>query len=265
LHGIDLLRFDEDFLRKSFRKRLDFHGLANEQDYCALIRSDEQEALRLVESFQVNYSEFFRNPLTFSVLEHIILPGILYQAREKKKKGIRIWSAACAEGQEIYSLAILMKELMATSGSNPAYILFATDNSERNLAKAASGTYTAEEIGNVSLKRINRWFHAKGKQFTAKSEIRENLNFSAFDLSDERWSSPPAAIFGDFNLVFCANILFYYNEQNRKIILDKLSRSLAKNAYLITGEAERDILFNHNFIEIYPHSAIFQKRQNHEN
>ena len=85
----------------------------------------------------------------------------------------------------------------------------------------------------------------------------KDIDFSVFDLFSEQLSSPPASIFGDFNLVICANLLFYYKHEFRKIILEKVGSCLAKGGYLVTGETERDILLRYNYHEIFPQSAIF--------
>jgi chemotaxis methyl-accepting protein methylase len=83
-----------------------------------------------------------------------------------------------------------------------------------------------------------------------------------FDLFSEQLSCPPASIFGDFDLMVCANLLFYYKNEDRKIILKKAGKCLAKGGFIITGETERDILIRHNYHEVFPQSAIFQIKNN---
>jgi chemotaxis protein methyltransferase CheR len=257
--GIDISMYDDDFVKNAFLKRIEMTNSPSADAYAGLFSGSMYEAMAFVDLLQVNYSEFFRNPLTFAVLEHIALPSLLFQSKARKKKGIRIWSAACAEGQEIYSLAMLLEELSELATEKPGNLLFATDKNETSVMKATRGIYPQESLGNLSLKRCKRWFNLTGRYYSVVPELKKNIAFSVFDLLDDRWTSPPTTIFGDFNLVFCANILFYFKEPYRKIILGKIVTNLSSGGLLVTGETERDILLQNNFTEIYPHSAIFRK------
>ncbi|MEI7504649.1 MAG: CheR family methyltransferase, partial [Paludibacter sp.] len=94
-----------------------------------------------------------------------------------------------------------------------------------------------------------------------KPELMENIDFSVFDLLDNTSSSPATSIFGDFDIVICSNLLFYFNPESRKLIIDKVTNSISNDGYLVTGEAERAILLNHSFTEIFPQSGIFQRKR----
>jgi len=109
------------------------------------------------------------------------------------------------------------------------------------------------------MKRVKQWFTKHADTYTIKPELKENIDFSVFDLFSEQLSAPPASIFGDFDLVVCANLLFYYKPEYQKVIVLKTGSSLANNGYLVVGETERDILQKHNYHEVFPQSAIFQK------
>jgi len=112
----------------------------------------------------------------------------------------------------------------------------------------------------LTLKRKNEWFTKKGDASVVKNQIKEKVDFSVFDLLNDQSNCPPASIFGDFDIIFCANILFYFKREFRNKILEKLSYSLAKGGLLITGETEREILIQQNYKEVYPQSAIFCKK-----
>jgi chemotaxis methyl-accepting protein methylase len=112
----------------------------------------------------------------------------------------------------------------------------------------------------LTLKRKNEWFTKKGDFYVVKNQLKENIDFSVFDLLNENSNCPPSSIFGDFDIIFCANLLFYFKREFRTSILEKLSSSLAKGGLLITGETEREILIQHNYREVYPQSAIFSKK-----
>ena len=256
LHGVDVSRYEKSFLDKALRKRLDDNHCASLEEYCVCLEQNNQEAGKLLGSLKISYSEFFRNPLTFAVLEQIILPALVLKKRKSKSKEIRVWSAACAAGQESYSLSMLLEELK-TGGNEISYRIFATDQCEAQVNEARNGRYPAEALNNLNLKRVKQWITKRGDTYTVKPALKNYINFSVFDLFSEELCCPPESLFGDFDLVVCANLLFYYKSEYRKNILEKAEKCLADGGYLITGETERDILISNNFREVFPKSAIF--------
>ena len=257
---VDISRYDETFFRKMLLKRMEQAVCPNFEEYLALVGKDKNEASRLIESFQIGYSEFFRNPLTFSVLEKLVLPKVVHQQKDKGSREVRIWSSACSAGQEPYSLAILMEEIMQIKQEKPNYRIFATDQNPVQINEAQNGKYTAAEMNNITLKQASTWFDLKGQTYWVKKELKTNIDFSVFDLFNEQYSSPPASIYGDFNLVVCANLLFYYKTEERLKILEKVSQCLNKDGFLVTGESERDILMRFGYKEVYAQSGVFIKK-----
>ena len=126
------------------------------------------------------------------------------------------------------------------------YRIFATDQCEAQIEEARNGTYSVAALNNMNLKRVSQWFTKRGDTYSVKQELKKNIDFSVFDLFSEQFSSPPSSIFGDFDLVICANLLFYYRPEFQKVIVAKTGSSLANNGYLVVGETERDILQKHN-------------------
>jgi len=151
-----------------------------------------------------------------------------------------------------------MEELI---GENNAfsYRIFATDVDELQINKAMKGEYLPEAMGNLTMKRLKRWFSKQGNAYAVKEELKRNIDFSEFDLANEHYSSPPASIFGGFDMVLCANLLFYFKDEYRETILRKVGSNLTGGGYLITGESEREIVLSHKYHEVFPQSAIFMK------
>jgi chemotaxis methyl-accepting protein methylase len=253
-------KYDERFLSNTLQKRSQEIGCTNADDYLNVIKQNTEEAGFFLKSLQVGYTEFFRNPLTFSVLEQIILPSLILKKKDTKRKEIRIWSAACAGGQEAYSLAMVMEELKNGDAEKFGYRIFATDQNEALVNEARKGHYTGNALNNLSLKRVNQWFNKKSDTYSLKQELKNNIDFSVFDLFSGQFSCPPASIFGEFDIVVCANLLFYYKDEYRQAILEKIRNCMAAGGYLVTGETERQILIDHNYTETFPQSAIFRKK-----
>ena len=257
LQGADISPFDERFLQRTLQNRMEKTACLRHAEYFQLLETHVNERENLLSDLQISHSTFFRHPLCFFVLEHIALPGMLLK-KKRQNSSIRIWSAACAAGQETYSLAILLEELSAGT-EKFQYRIFGTDYSERQLKLAAKGSYSASALENVRLGQLKKWFTAQKEGYSVIPDLKQNITFSVFDLFSTRHSSPPESIFGDFDIIMCANVLFYYKPEFRRQILEKIRSSLAGGGLLITGEAERKILIQAGFSEIYPHSAIFSE------
>jgi chemotaxis methyl-accepting protein methylase len=128
------------------------------------------------------------------------------------------------------------------------------------LRQAEIGRYEANNLQQVPFRYIDRYFTFSHGMYEVAPEIKQFVFFSEFDLLSPDQYCPPACIYGDFDLVFCCNVLFYYNEKTRKLLLGKLSRCLHPQGYLVTSETERALIPHRNFSETYPPSAIFLKK-----
>ncbi len=257
--GIDISTYEDAFLKKTLQNRIAASKCESIEEYCTLLKQSCTESNLLIASLQNNYSEFFRNALTFAVLEHIVLPSLM---QKKKNKEIRIWSAACAQGQEVYSMAMLLEELRNGDKAKFKYRIFATDKCDKQINKAGIGKYQSSALNNINFRRAEKWFTQHRDTYTIKPQLKAYIDFSVFDLLDKNSGSPSASIFGDFDIAFCANLLFYFKPKNQKQIVNKISKTISDGGYLITGEAEREILLNLDFKEVFPQSGIFQKKRN---
>ena len=256
--GIDLSKYEEVFLNKSILKRMKDTFCDTEDAYCSFLKISQTESELFLNSLQISYTEFFRNPLTFSLLEKIIIPSIVMKKANSSRNEIRIWSAACAAGQETYSLAMLLNEFSNAKGEKLNFRIFATDQSEAQIQEARSGLYPESALNCLSMKRVNRWFTKQGDIYSLKPELKENVEFSFFDLLSDRFSCPPTSIFGDFDLIVCANLLFYYKPEYQNKIIKKTTDCLSKNGFLVTGETERELIMKAGLHEVYTQSGIFQ-------
>lgn len=260
-HGLDVSIYDACFLAKSLEKR----RVAAEYDtvptYLERLTQNPAEAEAVIRSLNINYSVFFRNPLTFALLEQMILPALADAKEMHGRTSIRIWSAGCAAGQEAWSIAMLLEELSVVRERPIPYSIIATDISNDALAQARRGIYSLAEVLNTPLKHIRTYFSVRDDACEIVPALRKHVDFSHYDLLDERSSSPAASIFGDFDLVICSNLLFYYDPEIRQRILGKVSHALSSGGYFVTGEAERDIVAKQETLRaLMPLAAVFQKR-----
>lgn len=259
-YELDISMYETAFLEKAMQSRMRAMASKTTADYLFLMDHVPGESYEMIGQLSNSYSEFFRSPLTFTYLEQIILPALIGEKLKNKENGIRIWSAACASGQEAYSVAILFDEIVQSLNAPVDLQIFATDNNEGQLDNAKRGIYPLATVNKVSLKRINTYFTQQDGYFTIDQELKKYIDFSIFDLIAEHGNCPPASVYGNFDLVFCSNLLFYYKPSYRQRILDKVGNCLASGGFLVTGESEREMVKGINFREVFPNSGIFQKR-----
>jgi chemotaxis protein methyltransferase CheR len=259
-HGVDTSFYDEVFLQKTIGKRMNSTRTDSPDAYFEILQSVPGEAEEFLASLQNGFSEFFRQPFTFACLEKVVFPRLLCDDPSRRLKEIRIWSAACSAGQEVYSLAILLDEMASAFSQGVNFRIFASDRNEEELQLARKGVYPASSLGNVTLKRIETCFTLKEGKYSLSPRIKKNVEFSVFDLLTDPRSCPAASIYGNFHLVFCCNLLFYYKEEFRKYIIGKAGNCLAPGGYLVTGESERDLVAGSGYREVIPHSGIFMKK-----
>jgi len=259
-HHRDISRYDEAFLLKTLAKRLAFGDSTSTSSYVDHLAGSTEEAEHFYSLLHIPYSEFFRNQLSFALLEQWILPTLMSNINKSGQGELRVWSAGCAAGQEIYSIAILLEEMSESAENHVGARLFATDYSNKELALAQQGVYDNAAVRNVRQRHIRKYFNAEDESYKIIGRIKDRVNFSTYDLLDDRSSSPAASVYGDFDLVFCSNLLFYYRPEIRKSILSRIYQSLSPNGFLVTGEAERELVSKQEgFRAVAPPSAIFQK------
>ena len=258
VYGKDVSIYDRSFLLKSIDKRISALKGISKKTYTEVLAGDEHEANILYDSLTICYSDFFRNPLTYALLEEWIFPRLL--AEKQLNSEIRIWSAGCASGQETYSLAMTLDELIRRHERLTPFRVFGTDISEKELETARKGEFESSEVGNITLRRITDYFTRNAEVYTVSGGLKNSIDFSCHDLLDKNSISPVESIFGDFDLICCCNLLIYYSTEIRQTILNKLHLSLSPQGYLVTGEAERDIVAKSRFRPVLPPAAVFQKK-----
>ena len=259
-YSIDISMFSDTFLENTIGSRITATDSKHPGQYIKTLTGENSEALLLRSSLSNSYSIFYRNPLTFSMLYQFVLPKIIGEKEKNHDPEIRIWSAGCASGQEAYSLAMLADDMCGKTNGTVRYRIFATDILTTELQTAAEGTYNFDEILNLPFRHIDNYFSRSGDTFTIKDSLKKHIEFSQYDLLEEASSAPPASIFGDFDLVMCSNLLFYYKPEFQKVILEKFSRSIREGGFLITGEAETGIVnATRGFRNYMSPAAVFVK------
>lgn len=185
----------------------------------------------LIDLSTVNHTAFFREPAHFTFLCQQLGP-----AMKAATAPVRVWSAGCSTGQEPYSLAMVLYEMIPNITPQKVEI-WASDLSMEVLKTAASAIYTKRDVAGVSEKRLKRFFLlGKGPRegsFRIVPEVRDLVKYRHIDLRNSVWGIP-----SDFHAILCRNVSIYFAEEERMVLLERLAQSLRPGGWLIMGNGE---------------------------
>lgn len=236
--GYDFTGYRHAMLSRRIEKRLFATKQDNLSDYYNYILHNEYEIDNIIDVLTINVSHFFRDPLAFEVVKNEIFPKIILKKKETSNNNIRIWSAGCSEGQEAYSLSIALDEYLKEEKLNFEQFVFATDIDKKALQYATEGIYKTQNLHNVKLGTVKNYFVEEDNCFRVSNEIKSQVKFSFFDLTDKNRNYPVESIYGGFDMVSCRNVLIYFNIEAQETIMNKLHNSLNLGGYLFLGESE---------------------------
>ncbi len=238
------------FLRR-VQRRMQIVQLDTVERYLARLRADPQEVTTLFRDLLINVTSFFRDPEAFAVLEARVIPE-LFEGRGADAT-IRIWIAGCATGEEVFSIAILLREHMDRVVAVPRVQIFATDIDEMALAVARAARYPVALLDNVSKERRARFFTVDGAGCTVAREIRDLCVFSPHSLIRD----PP---FLRIDLLSCRNLLIYLGNEIQNNVLPTFHYALHPDGILFLGSAENVGQFGDLFEPIDKKHRIFRSR-----
>lgn len=206
--------------------------LANFDDLVRAIRTRPEEAMvrDVVEAMTTNESFFFRDTKPFEQFKQLILPNLLKE--RAATKAIRIWSAACSSGQEAYSLAMILSE-MAAQLTGWRIDIVGTDLSTEILGRAKEGLYSQFEVQRgLPITLLVKYFQQIGDRWQINQKIRSMVQYREFNLLQD-----PVSL-GRFDVVFCRNVLIYFDQPTKAKVLNGIAKQIPEDGYLILGGAE---------------------------
>jgi chemotaxis methyl-accepting protein methylase len=225
-------------LERRIKNRIVKTNTDNVHNYYSFLTTIPDEPKRLTENFMINVSNFFRDPLCFELLARIFIPDLVKEKQKLNDDTLRVWSAGCSQGEEAYSLAILINEFREHEKLDLNLDLFATDYDEKAIESAQNGTYSPGSMKEVKLGLVEKYFVVKDGKYTVIPELKSMVHFSVYDLLQKNSHAPSESIFGDFDLILCRNVLIYFNLDFQEQIINRLHKSLAANGILVLGESE---------------------------
>ncbi len=250
--GLDLKPGKEELVSARLGKKLREGGYRSFREYYDAIESDKtgESLIGLIDALTTNYTMFFREPDHFDFLRSGIVPAL------RSRPEIRIWCAAAATGEEPYSLAFCLLESLGMAHLKKIHVL-ATDISTRALATAERGIYPAERFEPLP-KAIRQRYLLQGKAsadglYKIRPEIRDRVEFRRLNLI-ERISHRAR-----FPVIFCRNVMIYFNQETRKHVLNQLIEWLEPGGYLFVGHSES--LNSREYPLEYVRPAVYRKSE----
>jgi chemotaxis protein methyltransferase CheR len=235
--GIHLGAKNRAMLISRLWKRLRALELNSFSSYYRRVRTDPAEMVLMLDCICTNETHFFREPAAFDCLRQRVFPEWREAAQaNERSRTLRVWSAACSTGEEPYSLAMtLLTEFPPAAGWNVEVL--GTDLSTKVLAQAAKAVWPAEKISSIPID-YQRNFLLKGfgpekGKFKAGDELRRVVKFLRLNLSRE-----PLPVSGPFDLIFCRNVLIYFQWEMKLEVVNRLGKFLGPEGYLFLGHAE---------------------------
>lgn len=249
--GLALPRDKEYLLESRLTPVARRHGHQSIEALWPIIRNGQNRAIEadIVEAMTTNETFFFRDASTFDTFRKAVLPALL-AARASAKK-LRIWFAACSSGQEPYSVAMILEEERARFGGWTVEMV-GTDISNEMVQRSRDGLYTHFEAQRgLPIQLLAKYFDKEEQGWRVKAPMRERIKFRPFNLMES------FAALGTFDVIFCRNVLIYFELAMKRDILDRMSRQMPNDGALFLGGAETVIGVSDKFVPHPGHAGIF--------
>ena len=233
-YGYDFRSYARASIERRIRQCLSGSGSSTISDMISRVLYDEDFLSRLVQYFSISVTELFRDPFVYRILREEVIPLL------RTWPHVKIWCAGCATGEEVYSLAIVLKE----EGVFDKSIIYATDFNDASLDQAKQGVYPLDEIREATRKyqeaggrsSFSRYYHARYGAAAMDKSLKSRITFANHNLVTDH-------VFGEMQLVFCRNVLIYFNRDLKNRVLQLFTESLVHGGLLCLGTKE-DLRFS---------------------
>lgn len=240
--SIDLNAYKENQMKRRIDALIKKNEYESYVEYIEALRDDYQALEQFKLYLTINVTEFFRNPSQWQILQKEIVPSIL-----KRKERIRVWSAACSTGDEPYSIAMILAEIMPLSRVE----IIATDIDKEVLLRARAGIYTERNLINLPKIFQQKYMKLSGKNFLIDEEIKKCITFKRHNLLKDPYPR-------EVDLIVCRNVLIYFTEEAKNEVYHRFNQALAEDGMLFVGSTEQ-IIMCHEF-GLEPCKTFFYKK-----
>jgi len=244
--GLDCKQYKVNYLKRRLAVRMRATQKKTYKEYQQLLENNPEEYEWLLDRLTINVSNFFRDPGVYAQMKKLLLP--VWQ----KQATVRVWSAGCANGEEPYSLAIMLREGLP---SFCYWEILATDIDPTVLERARIGKYKSETLKTIPPRVKMRYFEQEGEQWVVKPELKRRIKFKINDLTGDLPE-------GAFDLIVCRNVLIYFVSELQERLFRDFHSHLRPGGYLVLGKTETlvgDVRALYHMIDI--RERIYQKKE----
>jgi chemotaxis methyl-accepting protein methylase/signal transduction histidine kinase len=228
--SIDFRPYKTSTILRRIGRRMTVTHNRSMREYADFLKISPEEVGQLVKAFLINVTQFFRDREAFAYLKHDILPTLIATARGRDRV-LRFWTAGCATGEEPYSLAMLITDLLGAELLEWSVKIFATDLDEAAINFARRGLYSDSMLKGMPTEYRDRFFERVDHGYRISKTLRQMIIFGQQDLSR-------SAPFPRIDLVLCRNVLIYFTPELQEYVLNQFAFSLSPSGYLFLGKAE---------------------------
>lgn len=252
--GIDFTSYKQATIERRLQRRMVVTGQGSITDYIRYVQTNPKERRQLVTSFLIKVTEFFRDPEVFAYLKEHVLSELIREA-EARESDLRIWSAGCATGEEAYSLAMMVADIVEEEQLRLNIRIFATDLDADAVSFARRGMYPARLLGNLDPSLLERHFTKHGDDYEVNKLLRGMVVFGEHDLGQR-------APFPRIDLILCRNVLIYFTSSLQRRALQLFAFSLRTGGYLVVGKSETVSPLAEFFTLDQPRLKVFSRMGN---
>lgn len=229
--GFDFREYREATVVRRVGRRMRARGAGSYADYARILDANPGEYEKLFNDLTINVTSFFRDEAAFKALEEMALPELTGTGT----KNIHIWSAGCATGEELYSIAMLLMEIPGPQISAGAVNILGTDIDAKALQRAREAVFGPKEVEGIRPAWLHRYFVPESSGFRLQETIRQLVTFKIHNLV----SDPPP--YPDLDLVVCRNVLIYFTPALQTRVLKSFHAGLKDGGFLLLGKAEEPV------------------------
>ncbi|MFP4114276.1 MAG: CheR family methyltransferase [Spirochaetota bacterium] len=226
--GIHFSATNRSILESRLKERLRNSDVTTVADYYRSIQGNDAELRSLLDSVTTNLTRFFRNSAHVQTFEYFVVPELVKHKRRTGSTKIRLWSAGCSTGEEPYTFAMILREILPADFTAE---IVASDLSLKALMIGQEGFYAENRVQGVPEKYLKRYFEQKSGGYRISNEVRDMVRFDYHNLKHD------SGLRG-LDVIFCRNVLIYFDEPAQKAVVDRFWDALGPHAYLFIGHSE---------------------------
>lgn len=252
LMGVDFSGYKKSTLIRRVNRRMALHRIEKIGQYARYVRNNKKECEALFNDLLINVTRFFRDQALFQSLKNQFLPALLKNKKKDRQRQLRLWVPGCATGEEVYSLAMCILEVLGGQLSKMGVQIFGTDLSESVIEHARAGIYPSSIEKDVSKARLQRFFIKRDSSYQIHRKVRDICTFARQNIT----ADPP---FSRLDLISCRNVLIYLSPELHKSCIPQFHYALNPGGYLVLGPAESVGLYDELFKLVDKKNKIYIK------